>query len=116
MMHLDLKPIIFVLNNGGYSIERFLHGPTRSFNDIVNWYEHGSSSLRCFFPYLSYRKWTKLLDALSDEGTVSESYKVTTKTELDRLFSSPHFGKAITLVEVVVPKFDAPPVLRRYYQ
>jgi pyruvate decarboxylase len=41
MMHLDLKPIIFVINNGGYSIERFLHGPTRSFNDIVNWYEYG---------------------------------------------------------------------------
>ena len=39
MMHLGLKPIIFVLNNGGYTIERFLHGPTRSFNDIVNWYE-----------------------------------------------------------------------------
>jgi len=43
MMHLGLKPIIFVLNNGGYTIERFLHGPTRSFNDIVNWYEHALS-------------------------------------------------------------------------
>lgn len=40
MMHLNLKPIIFVLNNSGYTVERFLHGPTRSFNDIVNWYEH----------------------------------------------------------------------------
>lgn len=39
MMRLGLKPIIFVLNNSGYTIERFLHGPTRSFNDIVNWYE-----------------------------------------------------------------------------
>ncbi|KAF9790319.1 pyruvate decarboxylase [Thelephora terrestris] len=98
IMHLDLKPIIFVLNNSGYTIERFLHGPTRSFNDIVNW------------------KWTKLLDALSDENTVSESYKVTTKTELDRLLSKPQFGEVTTLVEVVVPKFDAPPVLRRYLQ
>lgn len=60
------------------------------------------------------RKWTKLLDALSDEKTVSESYKVTTKSELDRLLSKPDFGKEITLVEVVVPMFDAPPVLRRY--
>lgn len=98
IMHLDLKPIIFVLNNSGYTIERFLHGPTRGFNDIVNW------------------KWTKLLDALSDENTVSESYKVTTKTELDRLLLKPHFGRVATLVEVVVPKFDAPPVLRRYRQ
>jgi len=96
MMHLGLKPIIFVLNNSGYTIERFLHGPTRSFNDIVNW------------------KWTKLLDALSDEKTVSKSYRVTTKSELDQLLSRPDFGEEITLVEVVVPMFDAPPVLRRY--
>jgi len=116
MMHLGLKPIIFVLNNGGYTIERFLHGPTRSFNDIVNWYEHVLSP--CSYSHLDadYRKWTKLLDALSDEKTVSESYKVTTKTELDRVLSKPDFGKEITLVEVVVQMFDAPPVLRRYKQ
>lgn len=47
---------------------------------------------------------------------MSESYKVTTKTELDRLLSKPDFGKEITLVEVVVPKFDGPPILRRYRQ
>jgi pyruvate decarboxylase len=116
MMHLGLKPIIFVLNNSGYTIERFLHGPTRSFNDIVNWYERGSSSLKCCFPERKCRKWTKLLDALSDEKAVSESYKVTTKTELNQLLSKPDFGKEITLVEVVVPMFDAPPVLRRYCQ
>ncbi|KAF9650215.1 pyruvate decarboxylase [Thelephora ganbajun] len=98
MMHLGLKPIIFVINNSGYTIERFLHGPTQSFNDIVNW------------------KWTKLLDALSDEKAMSESYKVATKTELDQLLSKPDFGKVITLVEVVVPMFDAPPILRRYRQ
>lgn len=56
------------------------------------------------------------MDALSDDKTVSESYKVTTKTELDRLLSKPDFGKEITLVEVVVQMFDAPPVLRRYKQ
>lgn len=115
-MHLDLKPIIFVINNSGYTIERFLHGPTRSFNDIVNWYEHELPSARSCFPHVSLRKWTKLLDTLSDESTVSESYKVTTKTEMNRLLSKPEFGKVITLVEVVVPKFDAPPVLRRYRQ
>ena len=60
------------------------------------------------------RKWTKLLDALSDEKAVSESYEVATKNELDRLVSKPDFGKGITLVEVVVPMFDAPPALRRY--
>ena len=113
MMHLGLKPIIFVLNNGGYTIERFLHGPTGSYNDIVNWYKHRLSSFKRRFSKENRRKWTKLLDALSDEKTVSESYKVTTKTELNRLLSRPDFGKEITLVEVVVPMFDAPPFLRR---
>ena len=115
MMHLGLKPIIFVINNSGYTIERFLHGPTRSFNDIVNWYEHVLSSSERPFPEANCRKWTKLLDALSDENAVSESYKVTTKSELNLLLSKPDFGKEITLVEVVVPMFDAPPVLRRYH-
>lgn len=48
MMRLGLKPIIFVLNNNGYTIERFLHGPTRSFNDIANWYENALSPATCF--------------------------------------------------------------------
>jgi len=82
MMHLRLKPIIFVLNNGGYTIERFLHGPTRSFNDTVNWYEHELSSLKWCFPKEKCRRWAKLLDALSDETAVSESYKVTTRPSL----------------------------------
>ena len=47
---------------------------------------------------------------------MSQSYKVTTKTELDRVLSKADFGKEITLVEVVVGMFDAPPVLRRYKQ
>lgn len=73
-----------------------------------------TASLEWWYPEENCRKWTKLLDALSDEQTLSESYKVTTKTELSRLLLKPGFGKEITLVEVVVPMFDAPPVLRRY--
>lgn len=37
MMRSGLKPIIFVLNNKGYTIERFLHGMTRKYNDITDW-------------------------------------------------------------------------------
>lgn len=56
MMHQRLKPIIFVHNNGGSMIERFLHGSARSFNDIVNWYEHELSSLKWCFPKEKCRK------------------------------------------------------------
>jgi len=32
-----LAPIIFVLNNRGYTIERHLHGMERRYNDVANW-------------------------------------------------------------------------------
>ena len=38
MMHHGLNPIIFVLNNSGHTIERYLRGMTRKYNDISNWY------------------------------------------------------------------------------
>ena len=37
-MRHGLNPIVFVLNNKGYTIERHLHGRDRRYNDIVNWY------------------------------------------------------------------------------
>ena len=37
-MRHGLTPILFVLNNKGYTIERHLHGRDRRYNDIVNWY------------------------------------------------------------------------------
>jgi len=37
-MRHGLTPIVFVLNNRGYTIERHLHGMKRHYNDVVNWY------------------------------------------------------------------------------
>lgn len=37
-MRHGVAPILFVLNNRGYTIERHLHGRERHYNDIVNWY------------------------------------------------------------------------------
>lgn len=38
MMHYNIKPIIFVLNNSGYTIERILSkDPMDNFNDITKW-------------------------------------------------------------------------------
>ena len=37
MIRTKVAPIIFVLNNKGYTIERYLHGKYRKYNDIVNW-------------------------------------------------------------------------------
>jgi len=96
MLRHDLKPIIFVLNNSGYTIERFLHGKERKYNDISNW------------------NWTALLSVLGDaEGTRSQSYTVKTKDELSALLDTASFAQAekIQLVEVMIPKHDAPRAL-----
>jgi hypothetical protein len=38
MIKVGVKPIIFMPNNKGYTIERYLHGEKRKYNDITNWY------------------------------------------------------------------------------
>lgn len=99
-MRHGLAPILFVLNNRGYTIERHLHGKERRYNDIVNW------------------KWTQLLDVLAPEdlSPKPKSYTVNTKRELDALLEDASFASAasIQLVEVTMDKFDAPvPLLRQ---
>ncbi|KAJ7858459.1 pyruvate decarboxylase [Mycena leptocephala] len=93
MLRHGLKPIIFVLNNEGYEIERCIHGRDRKYNDIANW------------------NWTGLLSVLGDASlTLSQSYTVRTKSELSALLDTPSFAEAgkMQLVEVVMQKHDAP--------
>ncbi|KAL5524687.1 hypothetical protein ACEPAF_9832 [Sanghuangporus sanghuang] len=99
MIKTGVTPILFVLNNSGYTIERHLHGWERKYNDITNW------------------KWTELFSLF--QGSTSKpkgkSYTVYTKTDLDELLSNEEFASAkeIQLVEVIMDKFDAPRALRR---
>jgi len=93
----DLKPIIFVLNNRGYTIERYIHGKHRKYNNVSNW------------------QWTSLLDTLSEKPGTTKSYSVSTKTELDKLLLDPEFANTekMQLVEVHMRQLDAPIVLER---
>jgi pyruvate decarboxylase len=88
----DLKPIIFVLNNRGYTIERWLHGKHRKYNDVANW------------------KYTSLLDVFSNSPGKTKSYSVSTKEELDKLLLDPEFAdtQKMQLVEVHMDQLDAP--------
>ncbi|EJF63216.1 pyruvate decarboxylase [Dichomitus squalens LYAD-421 SS1] len=97
MIHRGLKPIIFVLNNSGYTIERYLHGMDRKYNDINNW------------------RWTKLLETFGgEEGKTVKSYQVRTKQELSDLLDDQTFDSAevIQLVEMIMPQKDAPRALK----
>lgn len=96
MLRLGLKPIIFVLNNRGYTIEKYIHGKQRKYNNIANW------------------KWAQLLDVFSEDDTPHKSYTVRTKDELSRLLDNKAFASAekIQLVEVVMEPLDAPRALK----
>ena len=37
MVTNKLTPIVFVLNNYGYTIERFIRGMHRKYNNVANW-------------------------------------------------------------------------------
>jgi len=98
MIKQGLKPIIFVLNNKGYSIEKFIHGKHRKYNNIAAW------------------NWTALLDTLNDgKKHETASYTVNNKQELSDLLDKPSFAAAskIQLVEVIMEALDAPESLKR---
>ncbi|KAK7690152.1 hypothetical protein QCA50_006801 [Cerrena zonata] len=97
MMKTGVTPIIFVLNNSGYTIERYLHGERRKYNDITNW------------------NWTSLLSTFGGvEGKSCQSYTVRTKDELSALLETESFAKAdkIQLVEIIMEQLDAPKNLK----
>ena len=37
MIRNNIDPIIFIINNDGYTIERMIHGLERKYNDIHPW-------------------------------------------------------------------------------
>ncbi|KAF5575143.1 pyruvate decarboxylase [Fusarium subglutinans] len=92
MLRWDLKPVIFVLNNGGYTVERLIHGKEAFYNEVA---------------VLDYSRLCKTF------GPAFESkYHGPIKTcgELSSLLRDPNFGNVgcLELVELVLPPLDAP--------
>ncbi|EWZ32627.1 hypothetical protein BFJ63_vAg4571 [Fusarium oxysporum f. sp. narcissi] len=92
MLRWDLKPIIFVLNNGGYTVERLIHGKEAFYNEVA---------------VLDYSMLGRTF------GPAFESkYHGPIKTcgELSSLLRDPNFGNVgcIELVELILPPLDAP--------
>ncbi|KAF4338011.1 pyruvate decarboxylase [Fusarium beomiforme] len=92
MLRWDLKPIIFVLNNGGYTVERLIHGKEAFYNEVA---------------ILDYSLLGKTF------GPAFESkYHGPVKTcgDLSALLQDSSFGNAgcLELVELILPPLDAP--------
>jgi indolepyruvate decarboxylase len=89
MLSKKLKPIIFVLNNGGYTIERVILGADSSYNDIAPW------------------NYTALPAAFSQNCAV-RTWSVRTVAELQEALQGSAQPEALTLIELHLGSMDAP--------
>jgi len=83
----DHKPVIFLINNGGYTIERGYLGKTEFYNDIANW---------------SYADLPKVFR----RDTSARSFVVKTVGDLQSALSAPN--DTLIFVESIMDRFDAP--------
>lgn len=87
-----LSPVIVVVNNDGYTVERAIHGETAPYNDIVSW------------------KWTDVPHALG--VTDHLAFRVQTYGELDEaLTAAAEHKDRMVFVEVVLPRLEIPRLL-----
>jgi len=83
----DCKPVIFLINNGGYTIERGYMGKTSDYNDIAAW---------------AYTELPKVFRP----DTTARSFLVKTVADLERALSAPN--DSLVFIESVMDPYDAP--------
>lgn len=96
MLRNDLKPIIFVICNDGYTIERYIHGFDAEYNDVNNW------------------KYKDLINVFGGEAKKAKTYQVKTKKEITKLLADKDFkaAKQLQFVEMYMDRDDAPRALK----
>ena len=94
ILRLGIKPLIVVLNNGGYAIERAIHNPESNYHDISAW------------------NWMALPSALGGEAKARVLHALT-PGELDRAFSTTCCSNDLTLIEARLAAMDRPRLLDR---
>jgi TPP-dependent 2-oxoacid decarboxylase len=83
-----IRPVVFVLNNDGYTVERLLQSPNADYQDIVAW------------------NWTELPAALG--GTDVRTAKVRTVRELQDALQGASDPEDAWLIEAILPRMDVP--------
>jgi len=90
------KPVIFLINNNGYSIERAINGPKQTYNEVSMMWDH--------------QKMLEFFGAREETGIRSKSYACKTVEELENVLNDEEFANAdyIRLCEIFMDKFDYP--------
>jgi indolepyruvate decarboxylase len=97
ILRRGLKPIIFLVNNNGYTIERLILGPGSRYNDINQWRYAEAAS---FF----------------DTQSQAIAYRVRTEDELEDALAAVRDREALVLIELVMSRLDAPRPLVNFAQ
>ena len=87
MLRHDCKPVIFLINNGGYTIERGYMGKTADYNDVATW------------------AYAELPKAFRPD-TTARSFVVKTVADLEEALSAPN--DTMVFIESVMDPYDAP--------
>ncbi|PEX82037.1 indolepyruvate decarboxylase [Bacillus cereus] len=95
MLRHNLKPIIFLINNNGYTVERAIHGQNQPYNDIQMW------------------KYDKLTNVFGSEEK-SLTFKVENETELAEALARITINTdRLIFIEVVMSQGDQPELLAK---
>lgn len=95
MLRHGYNPVIFLLNNNGYTVERCIHGDTQSYNDIAIW------------------DYTKLVESFNGD---IKTWKVKTIDEMKSLSNElDKYTNSLRFVEVFLSKDDVPDIMRKLF-
>ncbi|MDQ9127951.1 thiamine pyrophosphate-binding protein [Serratia fonticola] len=89
------KPIVFLINNDGYTIERYILGETSSYNDISAW---------------DYAR----LPAVLSPQTQAFCVAVETGQQLEMALEQASRQDQLAFIEVKLPMMDSPPAMKEF--
>ncbi|ELU8357322.1 alpha-keto acid decarboxylase family protein [Salmonella enterica] len=93
MLRDGQAPVILLLNNDGYTVERAIHGAAQRYNDIASW------------------NWTQIPPALN-AAQQAECWRVTQDIQLAEVLERLARPQRLSFIEVMLPKADLPKLLR----
>ncbi|EKB5401300.1 indolepyruvate decarboxylase [Salmonella enterica] len=93
MLRDGQAPLILLLNNDGYTVERAIHGAAQRYNDIASW------------------NWTQIPRALN-AAQQAECWRVTQAIQLAEVLERLVRPQRLSFIEVMLPKADLPELLR----
>ncbi|ECK3478151.1 alpha-keto acid decarboxylase family protein [Salmonella enterica] len=93
MLRDGQAPVILLLNNDGYTVERAIHGAAQRYNDIASW------------------NWTQIPPALNAAQQV-ECWRVAQAIQLAEVLERLVRPQRLSFIEVMLPKADLPELLR----